>query len=425
MFEVIKGSSPSHTIIVDGDVKIGIGSKKSGGKPQSGEDEKSVSANSDANNSDGELITITKEELDAIRAQYRMDGEQYAEEMRVKTGIEIAHAKAEAEKMLEEAEMKASGILASAEDRVRAAEEEARNQGYEQGYRQGVEKGAEDGYNQSMIDGRAALQELHNLCVTIEKEKNDIMTENRRAIFDLSMGIAQKITMAVLNQKDKSVLQKMITNAAKEFRKAKRVKVTLSRYDLSEDVETDLKTFERCFLPSTEVEFEVLEDGEKGTLQIETDTEILDAGVSTQLRMIEELGSGKYRDKEPEKEPEKAAEKEAVKELEREPEKESDIVPEIDFDITEKEPEIFAEDGGEKAIDMGGELFEEKLEGKIEDKFEEKIEEKFEEKPEVKAEPKAEGKTRRRTAKAKAEKSEDISSAVSGEVSVTEDGGAE
>lgn len=387
MFEVIKGSSPAHTIIVDGDVKIGIGSKKSGGKVQSGQGEGSAS---EEKNSDSELITITQEELDAIRAQYRMDGEQYAEEMRVKTGIEFAHAKSQAEKIVEEAEMKASGILASAEERVRLAEEEAKNQGYEQGYRHGIEKGAEDGYNQSMIDGRAALQELQNLCVTIEKEKNELMAENRRAIFDLSMGIAQKITMAVLNQKDKSVLQKMITNAAKEFRKAKRVKVTLSRYDLSEDVETDLKTFERCFLPSTEVEFEVLEDGEKGTLQLETDTEILDAGVSTQLRMIEELGSGKYRDKEPDKEPEKESEK-----------------------VFEREPEKFAEDSEEKALDIGGELFEEPLE------------EKFEEKSEVKSEAKSEGKTRRRTAKAKAEKSEDINSAVSEEVPVTEDGDAE
>lgn len=399
MFEVIKGSSPAHTIIVDGDVKIGIGSKKTDGKVKSEQGEKS---SSEEKNSDSELITITQEELDAIRAQYRMDGEQYAEEMRVKTGIEFAHAKAQAEKIVEEAEMKASGILASAEERVRQAEEEAKNQGYEQGYRHGVEKGAEDGYNQSMINGRAALQELQNLCVTIEKEKNELMAENRRAIFDLSMGIAQKITMAVLNQKDKSVLQKMITNAAKEFRKAKRVKVTLSRYDLSEDVETDLKTFERCFLPSTEVEFEILEDGEKGTLQLETDTEILDAGVSTQLRMIEELGSGKYRDKEPEKE--------SVRESEKEPDRE----PERDFEkVSEKEPEIFAEDGEEKASDISGELFEEPLEGKIE------------ENPEVRSEAKAEGKTRRRTTKAKAEKSEDINSAVSGEVSVTEDGDTE
>ena len=34
---------------------------------------------------------------------------------------------------------------------------------------------------------------------------------------------------------------------------------------------------------------------------LETESEILDAGVSTQLKMIEELGSGKYRDKEVER----------------------------------------------------------------------------------------------------------------------------
>ena len=377
MFEVIKGSSPAHTIVIDGDVKIGVSSKKTVNKVQS---EQGETSGSEERASDSNLITMTQEELDSIRAQYRMDGEQYAEEMRIKTGMELARAKSEAEKIVEMAEQKSSEILAAAEDRVKLAEEEGRKQGYEDGYREGSGKGAEDGYTQSVREGRAALQELQNLCNTLEKERNELMAENRRAIFDLSMGIAQKITMTVLNQKDKSVLQKMITNAAKEFRKAKRIKVTLSRFDLSEDVETDLKTFERCFSPSSEVEFEILEDGEKGTLQIETDTEILDAGVSTQLRMIEELGSGKYRDKEPEK---------------------------------------FAEDGEERAMDINEELFEEQPE--------EKTEEKPEVKAEAKTEVKSEGKSRKRTkAEAKkSEKSEDTDSLVSWEVPVTEDEDAE
>lgn len=296
MFEVIKGSSPANKIIVDGDVKIGISSSN-----KKGVSKKSVSDEQVENpeeEQDGELITITREELESIRAQYRMDGEQYAEEMRLKTKKEFAQAQVQADKIVEDAETKAHEILASAGDKVELATEEGRKQGYDAAYKEGYEKGAEDGFTQGVNQCRGALRDLQNLCKNIEKEKSELMTENRRAIFDLSMGIAQKITMTVLNQKDKSVLQRMITNAAKEFRKAKRVKVTVSKLDLSDDVETDLKTFEKCFSDTSEVEFEVLEDGEKGTLQIETDTEILDAGVSTQLKMIEELGSGKYRDKE-------------------------------------------------------------------------------------------------------------------------------
>lgn len=295
MFEVIKGSSPANKIIVDGDVKIGVSSSK---KTVSKKLESDEQVENPEEEQDGELITITREELESIRAQYRMDGEHYAEEMRLKSNKEFAHAKVQADKIVEDAENKAHEILASAGEKVKLATEEGRKQGYDAAYNEGYEKGTEDGFTQGVNQCRGALRDLQNLCKNIEKEKSELMTENRRAIFDLSMGIAQKITMTVLNQKDKSVLQRMITNAAKEFRKAKRVKVTVSKLDLSDDVETDLKTFEKCFSDTSEVEFEVLEDGEKGTLQIETDTEILDAGVSTQLKMIEELGSGKYRDKE-------------------------------------------------------------------------------------------------------------------------------
>lgn len=369
MFEVIKGSSPANKIVVDGDVKIGISSKNSVSSVSKAQSEQEEGLSTEEKNpTDGDVITITREELDSIRAQYRMDGEQYAEEMRIKTGMEFARAKSQAEKIVEDAEQKSSEILAAAEERVRMAAEEGRKQGYEEGYREGCGKGNEDGFTQSVREGRAALQDLQNLCIRLEKEKNELMAENRRAIFDLSMGIAQKITMTVLNQKDKSVLQRMITNAAKEFRKAKRIKVTLSRFDLSEDVETDLKTFERCFSPSSEVEFEILEDGEKGTLQIETDTEILDAGVSTQLKMIEELGSGKYRDKEPDKS---------------------------------------AEEEEEKTADFTNDPFEEQIE--------------------VKSEAKPEGKPRKKSkAEAKKEeKSEDINSQINGEAPVTEDEDAE
>lgn len=298
MFEVIKGSNPTNTIIIEGDVKIATSS------PKKTEEEKPVEEVQSENiedEKDSNLISMTQEELDSLRAQYRMDGEQYAEEMRIKTSKEFANAKAQADKIVDDAENKAHEILAEAENRVKAAEEEGRKRGYDSAYKDGYGKGTEDGYTQGLNQCRAALRDLQNLCKNIDKEKNELMAENRRAIFDLSMGIAQKITMTVLGQKDKSALQRMITNAAKEFRKAKRVKVTVSKLDLSDDVETDLNVFEKCFSPTTEVEFEVLEDGEKGTLQIETDTEILDAGVSTQLKMIEELGSGKYRDKEPSK----------------------------------------------------------------------------------------------------------------------------
>ena len=73
MFEVIKGSSPANTIIIEGDVKIATSS------PKKAEEESSVEEAATENKEEeknGGLITMTQEELDSLRAQYRMDGEQ-------------------------------------------------------------------------------------------------------------------------------------------------------------------------------------------------------------------------------------------------------------------------------------------------------------------------------------------------------------
>lgn len=326
MAEIIKGSSPANTIVVDGDVKISneIRKKRSPLPEVSTEGGENDSENRDGETADApespseDIITITQQELDAIRAQYRMDGQQYEAETRIKCNMELAEAREEAEKILTEAKGESEKLLSEIESKTEKAVEDGRAQGYNMGYRDGQQKGEEDGYVQGLKKCRETLLDLKKLCEDIEKERNELMAENRRAIFDLSMEIAQKITMTMLSQKDKSALQRMITAAAKQFRNAKSIKVTLSKLDLSEDVEADFKLFEKCFSPTAQVEFEVLDGAEKGTLMLETESEILDAGVSTQLKMIEELGSGKYRDKEVEREIDTEALEDTVKEAVKE-----------------------------------------------------------------------------------------------------------
>ena len=177
--------------------------------------------------------------------------------------------------------------------------DEAKKKGLEEGYGEGLKKGEEDGYIQGLKKCKETLLDLKKLCSDIEQEKAELVAENRRGIFDLALEVAEKVTMTVFSQKDKKALEKMITAAAKEFRSAKNIRVTLSKLDLSEDVEADFKILEKCFSPTVNVEFEAI-DGESGTLMLESDGEILDAGVSTQLKMIGELGRGRFRDKEEE-----------------------------------------------------------------------------------------------------------------------------
>ena len=242
--------------------------------------------------------TIDLHELEELREHYKREGEEYAQNLKRKAETELAKAREDAENIRTVAENQRMEKLRALEADTKAAMEKAQRAGFEAGYNEGMQKGTDDGYVQGLKKCKDTLVDLKNICESVEREKAALMAENRRSIFDVAQAVAEKITMTVFEQKDKRVLEKMITEAAKEFRSAKSVRVSLSKLDVSEDMDTDIKVLEKCFPSTVNVEFEVIE-AEKGTLLLETDSEILDAGVSTQLKMIEELGKGKFRDKEP------------------------------------------------------------------------------------------------------------------------------
>lgn len=306
MFEVIKGSNPFKNVVIEGEAII---SNRIIGEIEETEDEKTDDedgAETESENTGEEGAEenqgppkINFAELEDLRDQYRREGQEYAVAMHKRADAEFEKARAEAEKIVEEAKEKGRRLLAQIDEKADATYDEAKKRGLDEGFDEGVKKGEEEGYLQGLKKCQEALSELKQLCESVEREKADIMAENRRGIFDLAMSVAEKITVTVFNQKDKKALEKMITAAAKEFRNAKNIRVTLSRHDVSENMEADFRIYEKCFAPTVNVEFEVV-DAESGTLMLENETEIFDAGVSTQLKMIGELGRGKFREKEEE-----------------------------------------------------------------------------------------------------------------------------
>lgn len=109
------------------------------------------------------------------------------------------------------------------------------------------------------------------------------------------MEIVNRITLNSLGQKDKAVVKKTIKEAGKSFRGSEYVKLTLSKTDVSEEMAADTDYFKKLFTNVKNVEVEVLKDAPSGTVIIDNGSEITDAGIQTQLKMIEELGRGKYR----------------------------------------------------------------------------------------------------------------------------------
>lgn len=303
MSEVIKGNSPINNIIIEGTVEIsnkiiGLDDVKPEKEPSEGKAEKEDGEEA-LEEEEEERFTVNYEELEALREQYRKEGEEQVKYLVQRSEQELANARGEADDILKKARTEAASVLAQADKDAEYNKEQATKDGYSQGFEEGMQKGMEDGYTAGVKKCKETMEDLKRLYAEYGREKDGLMAENRRAIFDLSLSIAEKITMTAFTQKSKNTLEKMISSAAKEFRKAKNIRVTMSKLDITEDFIADSEVLQKCFPQTANVEYELLDNAERGTLMVEGDSEILDAGVSTQLKMIEELGRGKFREKEP------------------------------------------------------------------------------------------------------------------------------
>lgn len=307
MSEVIKGNSPINNIIIEGTVEISnkihglddVKPKKDLPQKEEAEEAEESEDTAEPQEEEEERYTVNYEELEALRDQYRKEGEEQVKYLVQRSEQELANARSEADEILKKARTEAASVLAQADKDAELAKEQAGKEGYTQGFDEGMKKGMEDGYTAGVKKCKETMEDLKRLYEEYGREKDSLMAENRRAVFDLSLEIAEKITMTAFTQKSKNVLEKMISSAAKEFRKAKNVRITMSKLDITDEMVADSEILQKCFPQSDNVEYEILENAERGTLLIEGDSEILDAGVSTQLKMIEELGRGKFREKEP------------------------------------------------------------------------------------------------------------------------------
>jgi flagellar assembly protein FliH len=237
-----------------------------------------------------ELRSEIMAELDALREKYTAEGEKAC-----------ADAKAWAEDLVKTTEEDIQKLLAATEDECankrKTAGEEGFKDGYERGFGEGWEKGTEDGYQAGLGKCRDTLDELLAMLKTIDDERERYFKEYENKLFDTIFTIANKITIDSLKQKEKAVISKMLREAAKSYRNSEYIKITLSKLDIEEMGTAGMDSLREIFRENQHVEWEVVKDAPEGTLILDNDSEITDAGVATQLMMIEKLGKGKFRDK--------------------------------------------------------------------------------------------------------------------------------
>lgn len=217
-----------------------------------------------------------REELSKLREQYIEQGKNV-----------ILEAKRRAEGLIRSAEQRSGEIISDAEQQRDDVFIKARAEGFEQGKKDGVAA--------AMAAGQDVLNEAHEFAERINTQKVELFERYEKEIFDTVMEIANKVTMNSMAVKDGTAAKKLIKKAAKEFRNSQRIRITLNSNGANAEIEGDYEFLKEVGGDTAHVEVELLPEAEEGTVIVDNGEEITDAGIQTQLKMIRELGKGKFR----------------------------------------------------------------------------------------------------------------------------------
>jgi flagellar assembly protein FliH len=239
-----------------------------------------------------ELLETQRNKLLEEQAQeFKTMKDQYEEQCKQV----LAEAEQRAMKTVEDAADTAELLRNSAMRDCENLKKAATDDGYKAGFAAGEKPGYDAGFAAGKAECAETLAEITAVIGRIPAEKERIFKEYENRLFDLIFTVSNKITAGSLNQKDKSVISRMLKEAAKSFRGSSDIKVSLSKLDVEESVNVDLNELRAVFGENQNIEFEILKDAPKGTLILDNGSEITDAGIQTQLKMIENLGKGKFR----------------------------------------------------------------------------------------------------------------------------------
>ena len=188
---------------------------------------------------------------------------------------------------MQSAEHQAAEIISDAEQNRDDVFIKARAEGYEQGKKDGVAA--------CLKAGQGILDEAKEYSERINDQKTELFERYEKEIYETVMEIANKVTLGSMSVKDGTAAKKLIKKAAKEFRNAQLIRITLDENGASTQLAGDYEYLKELCPNAEHVEVELLKDAEVGTVIVDNGEEITDAGIQTQLKMIKEIGDGKFR----------------------------------------------------------------------------------------------------------------------------------
>lgn len=256
--------------------------------------------------------SISIEEILAEREAEFAAKERELEKIREKLGELKEQYIEQGKQVIIEAKRRAEGIISDAEQQANEIREDAeknREDVFIKARAEGFEQGKKDGVAACRAEGQGILDEAKEYSERINEEKTELFERYEKEIYETVMDIANKVTMNSMAVKDGTAAKKLIKKAAKDFRNSQIIRITLDENGASAELAGDYE-FLKSLCVSGNVEVELLADAAPGTVIVDNGEEITDAGIQTQLKMIRELGDGKFRTPTPKKRRKKSSEAE-------------------------------------------------------------------------------------------------------------------
>lgn len=222
----------------------------------------------------------------------------------------VSFDQAEVDKIFEDAYDSATKIIDSAKataektaneivENAKAEALQIQKQASDEGFKEGFELGKSEGFSEGKAQVSAEMQEhfdsLEKLLSEINENKSNLFEKYENDLIETIFEISQKIVLDSLNDSDKDIIRKTVKNAAKHFRTSQYLKISLCNNEYNRELASDEEFLKEIAGNIPNIEIELLKDAEIGTVILDNGNGITDASISVQLKMIEELGKGRFK----------------------------------------------------------------------------------------------------------------------------------
>ena len=194
----------------------------------------------------------------------------------------IDAANVNAQMLSENAKNTAAELLRKAQAESEAIREQARKEGYAQGFDEG-KKAAEKKCS-------SYLEAAGNFLEEINAHKDAYYISNEEELRKTVMDAVEKIVLEKLHRDDE-VVERIIAQAAKNFRNSDYLKISLLQGEVSKEFCTDKEYVKSIAagIPDIDIEYLPPDETPEGTVILDNGSEMIDASVPTQLEFLREI----------------------------------------------------------------------------------------------------------------------------------------